>query len=86
MSGTGSLTKIGLGVLTLTGINSYSGGTIVSGGVLLGNALSLQGNITNNAVVIFDLVDNGTYAGNMSGTGALIKNHPGVLTLSGTNT
>ncbi|MBR0875398.1 autotransporter domain-containing protein [Bradyrhizobium tropiciagri] len=86
MTGTGSLTKIGLGTLTLTGVNSYSGGTIVSEGALLGNALSLGGHITNNSIVIFDLVDNGTYAGNMSGTGVLIKNHPGVLTLSGANT
>ena len=35
LSGTGSLTKIGAGNLTLTDANSYSGGTTVSGGALV---------------------------------------------------
>ena len=30
----GSLTKIGAGTLTLTGINTYAGGTVVNGGIL----------------------------------------------------
>ena len=34
ISGPGSLTKIGGGTQTLTGVNTYSGGTIVTGGVL----------------------------------------------------
>ena len=37
LSGTGSLTKIGNGTLTLTGSNSYSGATAVNGGTLLLN-------------------------------------------------
>ena len=54
MSGTGSLTKSGAGTLILSGVNSYSGGTTVSGGTLQGNTTSLQGNILNNASVTFN--------------------------------
>ena len=47
-----ALIKVGTGTLTLTGTNSYTGGTTVSGGILQGNTSSLQGNILNNATVI----------------------------------
>ena len=56
-----------------------------SGG-LLGTTLSLQGNISNSGQVIFSQNSNGSYAGNMFGTGALIKEGTGVVTLTGTNT
>ena len=48
------LIKAGSGSLVLTGSNTYSGGTLVSDGVLQGNSSSLQGDITNNSAVIFD--------------------------------
>jgi fibronectin-binding autotransporter adhesin len=85
MSGTGGLTKSGTGNLTLTGTNSYTGGTTVSGGTLTGTTSSLQGNIANNAAVVFNQSTDGTYAGNMSGTGGFTKNGAGNLTLTGTN-
>ncbi|WP_296347944.1 autotransporter-associated beta strand repeat-containing protein [Reyranella sp.] len=81
----GSLTKSGAGNLTLTGANTYRGGTTVSGGTLTGTTTSLQGNIVNNAAVVFDQAVDGTYAGNMSGSGALTKIGNGNLTLSGTS-
>ena len=83
MSGTGGLTKSGAGNLTLSGANSYSGGTTVSGGTLIGTTSSLQGNILNNAAVVF--TGGGTYAGNMTGTGSLNVSTTGLLILSGTN-
>ncbi|MBN9541180.1 MAG: autotransporter-associated beta strand repeat-containing protein, partial [Alphaproteobacteria bacterium] len=86
MDGGGRLIKIGTGNLTLSGANTYSGGTTVSGGTLTGTSTSLQGDITNNAVVVFDQVFGGTYAGAMSGTGHLVKGGSGNLTLSGANT
>ncbi|MBI2739765.1 MAG: autotransporter-associated beta strand repeat-containing protein [Rhodospirillales bacterium] len=84
MSGTGSLTLLG-GTVTLTGTNTYSGGTTVSGGILQGTTTSLQGNILNNSSVVFDQAANGTYAGNMSGTGMLTKSGAGTLILGGSN-
>jgi autotransporter-associated beta strand protein len=86
MTGNGSLNKNGLGTVTLTGPNTYSGGTNVSGGTLQGTTTSLQGNITNNANVEFNQSTNGTYTGTMSGNGSLVKNGTGNITLSGPNT
>ena len=86
ISGNGSLVKTGSGVLTLTGANTYSGGTSVLSGSLFGTTTSLHGNIFNNGLVLFDQNFDGTYAGSMSGSGILSKNGSGVLTLSGTNT
>ncbi len=77
MSGTGLLTKSGAGTLTLTGVNNYVGGTTVTAGTLQGDTTSLQGNIVNNAAVVFDQAVAGTYAGAMSGTGSLTKNNAG---------
>ena len=81
----GAITKTGTGTLTLTGANSYTGGTLVSAGRLTGNTASLQGAIVNNAAVEFAQSASGTYAGNMSGTGGLTKTGTGTLTLTGTN-
>src|SRR5260221_187088 len=53
MSGTGAVTKAGSGMVTLSGPNTYSGGTTVSGGTLQGTTVSLQGPITNDATVTF---------------------------------
>ncbi len=86
VSGTGSLTKTGVGVLTLTGANSYSGGTTVSAGTLQGSTTSLQGNILNNGALVFDQSIAGSFAGLVSGTGSLTKTGAGMLTLTGANT
>jgi autotransporter-associated beta strand protein len=86
MSGIGVFTKLGDGTLTLTGANTYRGGTVVSAGTLAGSTRSVQGNITNNGAVQFEQTSAGTYAGAMSGTGQLIKVGSGALTLSGANT
>jgi len=85
ISGTGSLTKTGADILTITGANTYSGGTTVSAGTLLGNTVSLQGDITNNAALVLDQASNGTYDGVISGDGSLTKSGTGNITLSGSN-
>ena len=85
ITGTGGFTKSGAGTLSLSGANTYSGGTTVSAGTLLGSTSSIQGNITNNATVQFTQSTAGTYAGNMSGAGNLVKDGIGALTLSGVN-
>ncbi len=86
MSGNGTLTKSAAGTLTLSGANTYSGGTLVSAGGLSGSSASLQGVITNNGAVSFDQTTNGTYNGLMSGTGSLTKSGNGTLTVAGANT
>ena len=82
----GAITKQGAGTVTLSGANTYSGGTLVSAGTLAGSTTSLQGNITNNAALIFDQSTNGTYAGVVSGSGSFAKTNSGIVTLTGANT
>ncbi|MCE9556011.1 MAG: autotransporter domain-containing protein [Planctomycetes bacterium] len=85
MSGTGSLAVQGTGTFTLTGNNSYSGGTTVQGVNLTGTTSSIQGNILNNSAVVFNqLGATGTYSGNISGSGGVTLLN-GVLEFTGTN-
>jgi len=81
-----SLTKGGVSTWILSGNNTYTGGTTVSGGILEGTTSSLQGTISNNATVTFNQSSDGTYSGNMGGNGTLIKNGTGKVTLGGANT
>ena len=86
----GGLRKIGAGTLTLSGSNSYNGGTSVNAGTLqLGNANGLgasTGNVTVNGGTL-DLNGNSATVGTLSGsTGAVIttsSNASVTLTVSG---
>ncbi|HEV3270301.1 MAG TPA: autotransporter domain-containing protein [Candidatus Rhabdochlamydia sp.] len=71
ISGAGSLTKQNTGTFILTGPNTYTGGTTVTSGTLQGNTTSLQGNILDNASVVFNQAITGTYSGIISGSGNL---------------
>ncbi|CAN5921278.1 autotransporter outer membrane beta-barrel domain-containing protein [soil metagenome] len=86
LSGTGAFIKQGSGALTLTGTNSYTGGTTVSAGILAGTTASLQGNILNNATVTFNQATSGSYAGRMSGTGGVTIAGGGIVNFTGANT
>ncbi|HUH56641.1 MAG TPA: autotransporter domain-containing protein, partial [Rhodanobacter sp.] len=85
ISGSGSLSQNGSGVLTLTGTNSYTGGTIVNAGTLHGDAGSLHGNIISNAALVFDQNTDSLFAGTLAGTGSLTKTGSGTLTFNGSN-
>ena len=81
----GGVTKTGAGLLYLTGPNTYTGGTLVSAGTLEGDTVGLQGNITNNASLIFNQPVPGTYAGILSGAGLTAKIGTGSLTVTNTS-
>ena len=68
------LTKSGNGTLVLTGSGSWSGGTVVSQGVLQTStaAVPVAGGIANSAVLNFDQTTSGTYSGAISGSGSLL--------------
>ncbi len=86
ISGTGKVSKTGDGVVWFRGSNRYTGGTEIRSGALIGNSASLQGSIlVNDAVAAFYQIDEGTYAGNLSGNGLLLKYGPGRLQLAGVN-
>ena len=85
VSGTGQFIKAGAGTLTLSGANSYSGGTTIAAGTLRGGTGSLQGNIANNGVLDFDQPADGAFTGAISGTGQLVKDGAGTLTLKTAN-
>lgn len=80
-----TIIKTGAGTLALTGTNSYTGGAIVSQGTLQGNSSSLPGNIINNDRLVLNQPGFGTYGGNISGTGTLLKTGSGTLDFSGTS-
>jgi len=86
ISGSGALIKNGSGNLILTGNNSYSGGTVINGGVLTGHAKAFgSGTITDNATLVVDQSTNDTLANTLTGNGALIKRGVGSLNLTGNN-
>ncbi len=86
IGGTGSVTKTGAGMLVLNGANAYTGGTTVSGGSLVGDVTSLQGDILNDATLVFNQLSDATFTGNLSGSGVLVKAGGATLTLGGSNT
>lgn len=116
ISGSGGLSKTGLGTLTLNGTNTFSGPTSITGGQLTltgGNALannnavtigsagrlhvqdnetigSLAGAAGSEASLAADLRTGGTnanttFSGLLAGSGRLIKEGTGTMTLNGSS-
>ncbi|HBK1103075.1 TPA: autotransporter-associated beta strand repeat-containing protein [Salmonella enterica] len=86
ISGSGQVVKSGDKTLTLSGANSYTGGTTISGGTLVASNVEAlgTGDITDNATL--ELNAGGDFANNIGGTGSVVKSGDKTLTLSGSNT
>lgn len=86
MTGAGSLTKDGLGRLTLTGANIYGGGTTITAGTLQlgdgGTSGSIVGNVANSGVLAFNRSDAVTFGGTIAGTGGVWQVGSGQTALS----
>ena len=83
----GTLTKLGAGTLTLTGANTYSGGTFINNGTLAVNNLNGSGTGVGNVIVQSGgaLAGKGSLGGSVTVTagGKLMPGNPlGTLTVS----
>jgi autotransporter-associated beta strand protein len=90
IAGAGSVEKTDLGTIILSGDNSYTGGTIVSGGTLQigagGTSGSIAGSVANSGALVFNRSDAVTFAGSISGSGNLTHAGNGTTSLTGNNT
>ncbi|MBY7753221.1 autotransporter outer membrane beta-barrel domain-containing protein [Salmonella enterica subsp. enterica serovar Kentucky] len=86
IGGTGRVEKSGDDALTLSGSNTYTGGTLISGGTLVANDVNAlgTGDVTDNAALMLNT--GGDFINNIGGTGRVEKSGDDTLTLSGSNT
>ena len=83
------LNKAGAGNLRLSGANTFSGATTITGGTLTlgagGTTGSLAGAINNSATLAIDRSGTATIGNTISGTGILNHTGSGITTLTGAN-
>ncbi len=85
VTGPGGLTKSGIGTLTLSGANSYAGGTVVNQGILQlapGASLPTTGALAVNGGTL-DLNGNNLTIGSLAGLGGRIELGSSTLTVAG---
>jgi fibronectin-binding autotransporter adhesin len=87
IAGAGAFTKGGAGSLVLTGDATHTGGTTIAAGTLQigngGTSGTLAGDVTNNGTLAFDRSDDLTFAGVISGAGAVQQLGTGRTILTG---
>ncbi|WP_228382083.1 autotransporter-associated beta strand repeat-containing protein, partial [Salmonella enterica] len=73
ISGSGQVVKSGDNVLTLSGANSYSGGTLISDGTLVASNIEAlgTGDVTDDAVL--ELNTGGDFDNAISGSGQVVR-------------
>jgi autotransporter-associated beta strand protein len=86
ISGNGSVTQNGVtgNTISLTGANSYSGGTTINGGEIQnGNATALgSGDLSIASGATLDLDGNGATIGNLNGAGTITSSAAGTMIVS----
>lgn len=87
LTGSSALLKDDYGTLVLTGNNSYTGGTQVAAGTLIGSVASIRGDIANASTVVFDQGTDATLSAAITAyggvAGEMVKRGAGTLTLTG---
>lgn len=90
ISGNGSVIKLGASTLTLSGANTYTGGTVVNAGTLVASTASLPVDkgvvIASGSALVFNQAADGTFGGTIAGNGTIRKTGTGALTLANTTT
>lgn len=85
ISGNGNLNVLS-GQLTLTGNNSYSGGTTINMSTLQlgknGTSGAISGDVVNNGTLVFNRADDFTFDGLISGVGSIEQRGSGTVTLT----
>ncbi|MCW1925367.1 autotransporter-associated beta strand repeat-containing protein [Luteolibacter arcticus] len=89
ITGAGKLTKAGSATLVLADSATHTGGTLVNAGTLQigvgGTTGSIVGDIENYGTVAFNRSDAYAFGNAILGTGSLLKQGTGTLTLTGTS-
>jgi autotransporter-associated beta strand protein len=82
ITGAGSVTKMGTGTLRLNEPASHTGITTVSDGTLITTLANLPGSVTNFGTLIYEQAADATFAGNWGGTGSVVKQGAGTITVA----
>jgi fibronectin-binding autotransporter adhesin len=91
ISGAGNLVNDGTGTLILNNANTYSGATVINAGTLqIGNggttgSIANTSGVTNNGTLAYNRSDALAVGYAISGTGAVVKDGAGTLTLNAAN-
>jgi autotransporter-associated beta strand protein len=89
ITGAGSFSKTGASALTLTGANTYTGVTTVGGGSLVASSTSLPTNgaisVASGSTLVFNQAADGSFGGNITGSGTVQKSGAAMLTVTGTS-
>jgi outer membrane autotransporter protein len=84
ISGAGGIVQEGTGVITLTGVNTYSAGTDIAQGTLVGSATSFgTGAIEDDGALVIDQPVDAVFANALGGGGSFEKRSAGSLNYTG---
>lgn len=83
IDGTGRIMQTGLGQTTLSGVNTYSGGTDIQAGTLIGTTSSFgSGAIVDGSALVVDQDSDGTLANTLNGQGSFTKTGSGLVEIA----